>query len=427
MDSSHTRIQSLSEFVIFAAQLRNDWFPNEKSWGPWFRGHSNADWSLKPNIYRVRPPDRGLRIIEDEIRQEFVVRGPSLTHEIPQNSWEWYFLMQHSGAPTRLLDWTESALIALYFAVRDRQDRDAAVWAIDPWWLNKEVIGEREVIPPGATKGLFETDASRYELWLPDRFDAKTQLEERPVAVYPTHMARRISTQRSCFTVHGSNPDGLEKLRSVPNAHLTKCIIPFAVVSQIEEELAVAGIDEISIYPDLDGLGRCLSTVLRDESGPTKIEFRKANVPDELDALCEFDRKVFHAYPADWFPREEWADFESFWMIADGITVGCSSFLHGTDYNDQPRPDCLFIVSTGVLPEFRRLGFGKQQKKWQIDYAKQHGFQAIVTNARQSNESIIRLNLKLGFKIRDIDRDYYDDPDEPAIVMELQLGTPLGT
>jgi len=49
---------------------------------------------------------------KDEIRQEFVVRAPSLGPERPQNSWEWYFLMQHSGAPTRLLDWTETALIA---------------------------------------------------------------------------------------------------------------------------------------------------------------------------------------------------------------------------------------------------------------------------------------------------------------------------
>jgi hypothetical protein len=49
-------------------------------------------------------------ILEDELCQEFVVRAPSLTTERPQNSWDWYFLMRHSGAPklreaTGLLHW----------------------------------------------------------------------------------------------------------------------------------------------------------------------------------------------------------------------------------------------------------------------------------------------------------------------------------
>jgi hypothetical protein len=48
------------------------------------------------------------------------MRAPSLSDERPRNSWDWYLLMQHSGAPTRLLDWTEGALIALYFAVRNK-------------------------------------------------------------------------------------------------------------------------------------------------------------------------------------------------------------------------------------------------------------------------------------------------------------------
>lgn len=157
-------------------------------------------------------------------------------------------------------------LIALYFAVKDGSgEDDAAIWALDPWWLNKHVVGEREVVPPGAEIGISRQDADRYSPWLPDRYSS-AQLPELPVGVYPTHSARRISTQRSCFTIYGSDPEGLERLRHESDAHVAKIVVPRAEVSRIKEQLLISGVDEVTIFPDLDGLGRFLTSMLQSEA-----------------------------------------------------------------------------------------------------------------------------------------------------------------
>ena len=91
-------------------------------------GHEKSDWPLVPKFYRSKPTNRN---IEDGIREEFQTRAPILADVKPANKWEWYFLMQHYGAPTRLLDWSDGALIGLYFAVRQNHGwHDAAVWML---------------------------------------------------------------------------------------------------------------------------------------------------------------------------------------------------------------------------------------------------------------------------------------------------------
>jgi hypothetical protein len=274
MSETICKAETISEFLALVAEFTDLWFHDEPTWGPWFRGESDATWRLRPKLYRDPQPKRDLRILEDEFQQEFIVRAPSLSPERPQNSWDWYFLMQHSGAPTRLLDWTESALIALYFAVRNQsagpnQLRDSAVWVMEPWKLNEFVVQVKEVIAPGAETGLEKDDADRYRPWLPNRYAVSMELAKTlPVAVYPTHFHRRISSQRSCFTIHGSAHDGFEELPEPARQYLRKIVIPSSKTEEIEARLAVAGIDEITIYPDLDGLGRWLAMVFRDESKP---------------------------------------------------------------------------------------------------------------------------------------------------------------
>jgi len=263
--------KTLRQFIKCIERIKEDW-KTKKDGEPdlWFRGSQNSSWMLVPKLYRSKAGIKDLLAREDEIREEFVRRAPSLTAHNPRNAWEWYFLMQHYTAPTRLLDWTEDPQIALYFAVKDGEGfHDAAVWVLDPWRLNKLVLGEDEVLPPGSD-GLSAADILKYQPWLPDRFDAKQRLKKTlPVAIYPNQFDRRIAAQRSCFTVHGANKDSLEKSFSKSGRLFAKIIIPARAVETMCGELEDNSIDEATIYPDLEGLGKCVSRwLVKDEDTP---------------------------------------------------------------------------------------------------------------------------------------------------------------
>ena len=96
--------------------------------------------------------------------------------------------------------------------------------------------------------------------WLPDRFDAKQRLRKRlPVAIYPNQFDRRIAAQQSCFTVHGIQTDSLDKLFPKLERLLAKIVIPGCATERVREQLEDYGIDEATIYPDLEGLGKCVA------------------------------------------------------------------------------------------------------------------------------------------------------------------------
>src|ERR1039458_2973343 len=76
--------RSVDEFVKIAAKVREDWELEEVL--PWFRGQANAEWSLVPKFYRQE--DR-TRVNEDNVREEFITRAPTLSDMNPTNKWDW--------------------------------------------------------------------------------------------------------------------------------------------------------------------------------------------------------------------------------------------------------------------------------------------------------------------------------------------------
>jgi len=263
------------EFLELVRNVRDrtSWFKDDHQWGPWFRGQQKATWDLKPRLYRgMNFSEVQRRRVEDEMREEFIKRAPVLCENLPavddrRSEWAWYFMMQHFGAATRLLDWTEGALIALYFAVRpstrteDKKKEDAAVWMFDPYQLNEQpdVLGREWILPPSASGVKDDEWARRVQQWLPDRFTDMGGLPEKPVAIEPTHVVRRMSSQHSCFTIHGSDEDALDKLHQEDeNGCVVKILVPAAKIHEIRRDLSVCGINEATIFPDLDGLGRSI-------------------------------------------------------------------------------------------------------------------------------------------------------------------------
>jgi hypothetical protein len=245
MSLTEKKVTSLSGYVEVVAAMVAQW--SDTAQGevrPWYRGQSRAEWGLIPGEYRV--PD----VNADEIRSEFQLKARPLLREAQQTEWEWYFLMQHHGLPTRLLDWTTGALLGLYFALREGVgEYDAAIWILDPWALNQAHLGKPELLLCSEPKA---------QAYLPRLFSRRPGLPEYPIAIVPPYNSDRITVQRGTFTVHGSERRGLEDLFE---SRFAKVVVPKGSALKIKRGLRGGGIGEFTVFPDLDGLCREIRAV----------------------------------------------------------------------------------------------------------------------------------------------------------------------
>jgi hypothetical protein len=219
---------------------------------------------LKPKLYRPgKQKEKDLLHAEQELRLEFRRRGTQLVGgRQPVDKWEWYFLMAHHRVPTRLLDWTDGALVALYFAAisaqeSEKQDRsDAAVYMIDPWWLNKQVFERSPVRKKNRSEGVSLTDWEEAQPYLPDELETEDLGPDIPLAIDPSHVSPRVAAQRSRFIIFGRDPSALQSLLKKNDSKLRRILVKREAINDILEELEIGGISESTIFPDLDGLGR---------------------------------------------------------------------------------------------------------------------------------------------------------------------------
>jgi hypothetical protein len=252
-------IRSLGQYLEVIDSLLAHWTPVDSAWFPvlWFRGHRMAKWDLRPSWYRHRRPVSGRKdpfFTESGLLSEFKMRAPSFLNRvgapIPQTDWEWLFLMQHYGLPTRLLDWTESSLIGLYFALREKPEAtDSAVWVLNPLWLNLCVLSE-DAIPTA--------DDDRLHGYVVFKEGGGPPLVH-PIAMKPVRANPRIAAQSGVFTIHGTDRRAFDRI-SCETSHrgpqIEKLTISKDSAIRMLENLDTAGITESTVFPELEALGR---------------------------------------------------------------------------------------------------------------------------------------------------------------------------
>jgi len=275
-----SKVCSLGEFTEQVRRIRADWTLSDDK-ELWFRGEKRdyGDTRLRPLLYRP-PKARSLKPIpdlleiEDSLFAAFQRSKMQLSDAPIEDDFDSYLLMQHHGGPTRLLDWSDGSLMALHFALRNKQgdDSDARVYVLEPYRL----MDRLDALPDTALlaqkwdkyvkKHPEDADSDDSLVYLPssDDSDRDFELPRIPMLLRFPLFSRRVAAQRSQFIVFGSEPFWLSHEANRTDSTIRSITISGSCARSIRDELRECGVTESVIFPDLDGLGRELNQLWQD-------------------------------------------------------------------------------------------------------------------------------------------------------------------
>lgn len=225
----------------------------------WYRGQSQ-NWPLVPGI--LRPPHSSDKIgAESGILNDFK-RLASAQMSRPLSSKEWYYLAQHHGLPTRLLDWTANPRIALWFAIEKNDDQDGFIYIIDSARYFHTPLYESRMIENNYYETVFGNGSFEHI----EKWDGKIR------AVFPDCYNARQMRQTSMFTLHlpGKYPEKITPRNLIfskddikdtslkwdeiflEENHPISIQIPHAYKLPLRRLLSIEGLHLWDVFPDLD-------------------------------------------------------------------------------------------------------------------------------------------------------------------------------
>ncbi|PWU09870.1 MAG: FRG domain-containing protein [Terriglobia bacterium] len=217
-----------------------------------FRGERDERWPLYSSLSRYLQnfavarqawPDQENRILRIFKRKahQFLDKPPE-----PDDDFQWLALMQHHGAPTRLIDFTWSPYVAAFFAL-ERTVADGVVWAMNPARIDSSRAPQRVRMDPrvdGNFRRYFLKGNRRF-IWMGE----------------PHTMNSRLIAQSGTFAVPGVLDVPVEEIVSPedPNNVLAKLVLANSVRDVGMRELYRMNITHATLFPDLDGLAKSLA------------------------------------------------------------------------------------------------------------------------------------------------------------------------
>lgn len=217
---------------------------------PWWRGQTDIEWSVLPSLYR-----KGFESRENNINGRFLMMAKARYSNCPskEEAFSWLFLMQHYGLPTRLLDWTESPLVALFFAMETQQsvETDSVIWALSPMDLNMQESNVDRIFMPGSKI----VRQLGHDAFVANRDNS----DNRILALLTDQFDPRHMIQQSVFTVHGRRTP----MNDLPQAsnYMARIRIPKESKQAFRQILDLFGISRHILFPDLENLARELSSL----------------------------------------------------------------------------------------------------------------------------------------------------------------------
>ena len=237
-----------------------------------YRGQPEAYGTLEPKYLRLlrgpagrsKSTDRGRADrVEKDLLDGFVREAPLHLDEMPvrrlvlgspeENILQWWGIMQHHGAPTRVLDWTGSPYVAAYFAVEKELDSTGEVLGYD-----QETLEDvwRAAFQDGRLKG--------YPRRLAEYTGDGLRIDDRPVLHHFILQMQtgRMAAQQAVFTVctdvYGDHAQLIQQVLGADGAGLAyrRAVIPAKLKIEFLEQLRFMNITGVSLFPGIDGVGR---------------------------------------------------------------------------------------------------------------------------------------------------------------------------